>query len=149
MCCNSVVLNSVHMTFMLLFILERDPPLKVSSISWEFFLIRCEILGQGYCICTDCKAHWGKFVSCDIGLYRINWIEIELKCSVNDVLGGFKSHAGEQYRLKPGCFLLHLLSNWTRIWPRHFTSFSFMRSPHQGGGVWWLPGCLWCWFACT
>jgi len=28
----------------------------------EFFLIRCEVLGQGCCMCTDCKAIWGTFV---------------------------------------------------------------------------------------
>jgi len=27
-------------------------------------------------MCTDCKALWGKFVICDIGPYKINWIEI-------------------------------------------------------------------------
>jgi len=25
-------------------------------------------------MCTDCKALWGKFVICDIGRYKINWI---------------------------------------------------------------------------
>jgi len=29
------------------------------SISWEFFLIRCEVKGQGGRMCTDCKALWG------------------------------------------------------------------------------------------
>jgi len=32
-------------------------------------------LGTGMSVCTDCKACWGKFVICDIGLYKINWIE--------------------------------------------------------------------------
>jgi len=60
--------------------------LKVSSLFFlwkgffyflgEFFLIRCEFLGQGCCMCTDCKALWGKFVICDIGLYKIDWIEL-------------------------------------------------------------------------
>jgi len=27
--------------------------------------------------CTDCKALWGTFVICDIGLYKINWIELK------------------------------------------------------------------------
>jgi len=27
-------------------------------------------------MCTDCKAHWGTFVICDIGLYKCNWIEL-------------------------------------------------------------------------
>jgi len=40
----------------------------------EFFLIRCEVKGQGCRMCTDCKALWGEFVICDIGLYKINWI---------------------------------------------------------------------------
>jgi len=31
-------------------------------------------------IFTDCKAHWGKFVICDIGLHKINWIELNLSC---------------------------------------------------------------------
>jgi len=72
---------------------ERDPPLLLSwrflfpffspvkgffSISWEFFLTRCEVLGQGCRMYTDCKALWGKFVICDIGLYTINWIERKL-----------------------------------------------------------------------
>jgi len=43
---------------------------------WEFFLIRCEVLGPACRMCTDCKALWGKFVICDIGLYKINWIEL-------------------------------------------------------------------------
>jgi len=45
------------------------------SISWEFLLIWCEVKGQGCRMCTDCKALWGKFVICDVGLYKINWIE--------------------------------------------------------------------------
>jgi len=48
---------------------------KVFSIFGEFFLIRREVLGQGCHMCTDCKALWGKFEICDIGLYKINWIE--------------------------------------------------------------------------
>jgi len=64
-----------------------DPPLLLSwrflpffpcegffSISWEFFLIRCEVKGQGCRLCTDCKALWGNFVICDV-LYKMNWIE--------------------------------------------------------------------------
>jgi len=27
-------------------------------------------------MCTDRKALWGKFVNCDIGQYKINWIEL-------------------------------------------------------------------------
>jgi len=36
-----------------------------------------EVKGQGCRMWTDCKAHRGKFVICDIGLYnnKINWIE--------------------------------------------------------------------------
>jgi len=45
-----------------------------SSISWELFLIRCEVKGQGCRTCTDCKALWGTFVMCHIGLYEINCI---------------------------------------------------------------------------
>jgi len=44
-------------------------PERVFSISWEFFLIRCEVKGQGCHMCTDCK---GKCVICEIGLYKIN-----------------------------------------------------------------------------
>jgi len=89
MCCNSVMIHSVHMSSILLSILERDPPLL---LSWrvlplfplkgfflffgEFFLIRCEVKGQGCRMCTDCKALWGEFVICDIGLYQINCIEL-------------------------------------------------------------------------
>jgi len=50
---------------------------RASSIFWDFFLIRCEVKGQGCCMCPDCKALWGKFVICDIGLYKINWIELK------------------------------------------------------------------------
>jgi len=83
-----VMCSSGHMTSILLSILERDPPLLLSwrvlplcehfcsSIFWEFFLIRCEVKGQGCRTCTDCKALWGHFFICDIGLYKINWIEL-------------------------------------------------------------------------
>jgi len=87
---------------LLLSILERDPPLllswrflpflpceRVFSISWEFFLIRCEVLGPGCRMCTDCQAHWGKFVVCDIGLYKINWIKL-----CNKIKKGQVSQAG-------------------------------------------------------
>jgi len=89
MCYNSVMIPSGHMTS-ILSILERDPPLLLSwrfllffspvkdcfSISWEFFLIRCESSkGQGCRMCTDCKDHWGTFVICDVGLHEMNWIE--------------------------------------------------------------------------
>jgi len=47
------------------------------SISWEFFLIRCEVLGHGCRMCTDCKALWGKFVICEMYLQnKLNWIEL-------------------------------------------------------------------------
>jgi len=91
MCCNSVMLTSVHMTSVAsvhpgrgillccsvfnFFLRER-----VFSISWELFLIRCEDLGQGCRMCTDCNALWGKFVICDIGRYKINWIELKCPC---------------------------------------------------------------------
>jgi len=47
---------------------------RLFSISWELFLIRCEVKGHGCRMCTDCKALWGKFIICDIGLYKITWI---------------------------------------------------------------------------
>jgi len=59
--CNSVTRHSGHMTFF-------------SCFFGEFFLIRCEVKGQGCRMCTDCKALWGGFVICDIGRYKINWI---------------------------------------------------------------------------
>jgi len=73
---------------LLLSILERDlrflpffPQVKsFFYISWEFFLIRCEVKGQGCRMCIDCKALWGKFIICDIGLSTINWIK--LLCSL-------------------------------------------------------------------
>jgi len=79
MWCNSVMTHSVHMAYIVLFILKRDPPLLLSwrflpffpcesffSICWDFFLIRCEVLGQGCQMCTGGKALWGKFIICDI-----------------------------------------------------------------------------------
>jgi len=92
--CAHVMLHSGHMTSILLSILERDPPLFLSwrflhffltvkgSISWEFFLIRCEVKGQECVMCTDCKALWGEFVICDIGQYKINWSELNLSVCV-------------------------------------------------------------------
>jgi len=83
MCC----LYTWHL--LLLSILERDLRLLLSwrflpffpcerflNISWEFFLIRCEVLGQGCRMCTECTALWGKF-----GMWywtiqnKLNWIE--------------------------------------------------------------------------
>jgi len=52
------------------------PHERFFSISWVFFLIRCEVLGQGCRMCPDCKALWGKCVFCDNGLYKIIWIEL-------------------------------------------------------------------------
>jgi len=62
MCCNAVHLYTWHL--LLLSILERDPPLLLSSrlfflfspwkiwgVLWEFFLIRREVKGQGCCMC--------------------------------------------------------------------------------------------------
>jgi len=58
------MIPSVHMTSLVRSILERDPPVallkvsslfsreRVSSVSWELFLIRCEVLGQG-CLCVQ------------------------------------------------------------------------------------------------
>jgi len=82
-CCQ----KSGHMTYFLLSVLERDPPLLLSwrvlhfvpperffYIFWEFFLIRCKVKGQGCRMCTDCKALWGKFVICDFRLMKIIWI---------------------------------------------------------------------------
>jgi len=91
MCCNSVMIPSVNMASIVLSLLERDPPLFSPEgffplfslwtffffISWEFFLLRCEVLGQRCCMCTDCKALWGKFVICENRLYKINWNWIE------------------------------------------------------------------------
>jgi len=48
------------------------------SIFWWFFLIRCEVKGQGCFMCTDCRALWGRFLICDVGLYKINWIELNV-----------------------------------------------------------------------
>jgi len=78
-CVLTLMIPSGHMASILPSILERDPPLLLSwrlfFIFGEFFLIRCEVKGQGCRMCTDCKALWGKCVICDIGLYKINWIE--------------------------------------------------------------------------
>jgi len=67
-CVVTLMIPSGLMTSILLSILERDPPLLLGlgllhffpvkvffSISWEFFLIRCEVKGQGCRMCTDCK----------------------------------------------------------------------------------------------
>jgi len=69
-------------------ILERDPPLL---LSWRVLhFLPCErflgggvfpdpmwkVKGQGCRMWTDCKALWGRFVICDIGLYKINWIKL-------------------------------------------------------------------------
>jgi len=51
LCVLTLICPSGHMTSIHLSILER-----FLSISWEFFLIRCEVKGQGCCMCTDCKA---------------------------------------------------------------------------------------------
>jgi len=49
-------------------------PVKVfCSISWELFLIRCEVLGQGCRMRTDCKA---LRQICDLGLYKVIWVEL-------------------------------------------------------------------------
>jgi len=77
--CNSAMLFRTY-SILLLSILKVSSVFSLHvkgffSISWEFFLIRCKILGQGCRMCTDCKALWGKFVICDIMLYKINWIE--------------------------------------------------------------------------
>jgi len=40
----------------------------IVSISWEFFLIRCEVLGQGCRMCTDCKA-LSTYISINIYIY--------------------------------------------------------------------------------
>jgi len=55
-------------------------PERFFSISWEFFLIRCEVKGQGCRMRADYKTLWGKFIICDIGLYKINWIESTGRC---------------------------------------------------------------------
>jgi len=55
--------------------------LKVSSLCspwrvvWEFFLIRCEVLGQG-CLCVQIvKPSLSQI--CENGLYKINWIGLK------------------------------------------------------------------------
>jgi len=35
---------------------------------------------SGMSMCTDCKALWGKFVICEDGLCKINWIELIIRC---------------------------------------------------------------------
>jgi len=35
---------------------------------------RCEVLGQGCRMCSDCRALWGKFVNCNFGRYKSNRI---------------------------------------------------------------------------
>jgi len=73
-CVVTLMPPSGHMTSILPSILERDPPAAPEGFFtfvpvnffvpsfWEFFLIRCEVKGQGCRMCTDCKALWGKFV---------------------------------------------------------------------------------------
>jgi len=88
--CYSVMLPSVHMASIasvhpgrrILLCCSPEgffpffPRESFFSISWEFFLIRCEVLGQGCHMCKDCKALWGKFVFCDNGLKKMNWIDL-------------------------------------------------------------------------
>jgi len=52
------------------------PFFPCEKVIWEFLLMRCEVLGQGCRMCTDCKALLGKFVTCENGLYKINWTEL-------------------------------------------------------------------------
>jgi len=88
-CCNSVMIPSVHMTHIASVHPGRGILLCCSPEGFfpfffrhflfllffgEFLLTRCEVLGQGWRMCTDCKALWGKFVICDIELHEINWI---------------------------------------------------------------------------
>jgi len=70
MCCNSVIIPSLHMSSIasvhpeegsssvaLLKVYSLFFPVKVFfSVSWEFFLIRCE---DRDVLCTDCLALWG------------------------------------------------------------------------------------------
>ncbi len=51
----------------------------VFSINFgEFVLIRIEDLRTEGIICyTDCEAPWGKFVICDIGLCKWNWLDLK------------------------------------------------------------------------
>jgi len=76
------------------------PPERFFSISWEFFLIRCEVLGQECRMCTDCKALWGKFIICDFGLYQWNWIEW-----LGLGLGGLGYNTARHSCFKLGCGL--------------------------------------------
>jgi len=85
--CNSVMLLSGHMTPILLILLCCSPegffacfPLWkfVKIFLGSFFLIGCEVKGQGCRMCTDCKARWGTFIICEIGLYKMNWIELNV-----------------------------------------------------------------------
>jgi len=48
------------------------PESFLSIFFGEFFLIRCEVKGQGCRMWTEFKALWGKFVVCDVWLYKIN-----------------------------------------------------------------------------
>jgi len=87
MCCYSVMIPSGHMTFIVPSILERDPPLFLSSRFLPFFSGKGffyflsfswsdVVKGQGCRMCTDCEALWGKFIICDIGQYKIYRIEL-------------------------------------------------------------------------
>jgi len=93
MCCNSVTLFILY-TWHLLHLSVRGEAsssvalLKVSSLfpPWKFFLIHCEVLGQGCRKCTDCKALWSRFVICDIRLYKINWIELNWTTATTNLI---------------------------------------------------------------
>jgi len=76
---NKVCVPSVHMTSIASVNLGRGILLYWSPEGFfAFFPVKgfFEVLGQGCRMCTDCKALWGKFLICDVGLYKINWIEL-------------------------------------------------------------------------
>jgi len=53
------------------------------NLCWAFFtrwdVFRDQVRSSQECcrMCTVCKALWGKFVICDIGRYKINWMELK------------------------------------------------------------------------
>jgi len=78
-----------HMTSILLSILEKRSSSVAllmgsslfslfSSVFGLFFLIRCEVKGQGCRMSTGCKTLGGEFVICDFELYKINCSKFNL-----------------------------------------------------------------------
>jgi len=78
-CVLTLICPSSHMTSIVLSILERDPPLFSPEgflpffpwrVVWEFFLIRCEVKGQG-CLCVQIVNVWEWAI-------QMNWIELSV-----------------------------------------------------------------------